>query len=139
MFSQIWGESMKMNISFPGGQRVAATFQDFTIETDQPVDSGGEASAPDPFSLFLSSIGTCTGIYVLRFCQERKLPTDELFLTLDANWDDEIGLVDTITITIQTGSSFPEKYKPALIKVAKLCTVKRQLEQPPDISVIVNQ
>jgi ribosomal protein S12 methylthiotransferase accessory factor len=130
---------MKMTIDFPGGQRVNASFQGFTVKTDQPVDSGGEGSAPEPFSLFLSSIGTCTGIYVLRFCQERNLPLDELKLVLSAHWNEETKLIDTITITIHTGSSFPEKYKSTLIKVAKLCTVKRQLETPPDIAVEVDE
>ena len=129
---------MKMNIDFPGGQRVNASFQGFTVKTDQSVDSGGKGSAPEPFSLFLSSIGTCTGIYVLRFCQERNLPTDKLRLILDAHWNSDINLIDTITITIQTPPSFPEKYKPALIRVAKLCTVKRQLEKPPDIAILID-
>ena len=29
-----------------------------------------------PFSLFLASIGTCAGIYVLGFCRQLGLPTD---------------------------------------------------------------
>ena len=29
---------------------------------------GGDESAPAPYSLFLASIGTCVGIYVVYFC-----------------------------------------------------------------------
>jgi len=128
---------MEINIDFPGGQKVNASFNGFKINTDQPKESGGGGTAPDPFSLFLSSIGTCTGIYVLRFCQERKLPTEDLKLSLKAHWNDKIKLVDTIELTIKTGESFPDKYKNALIKVAKLCTVKRNLETPPTIKLTV--
>jgi len=126
-----------MIIDFPGGQKVNASFNGFKINTDQPKESGGEGTAPDPFSLFLSSIGTCTGIYVLRFCQERKLPSEDLKLTLEAHWNETLKLVDTIELTIKTGESFPDKYKNALIKVAKLCTVKRTLETPPSINLTV--
>ena len=126
-----------MIIDFPGGQKVDASFNGFKINTDQPKKAGGEETAPDPFSLFLSSIGTCTGIYVLRFCQERKLPTEDLKLTLEAHWNETIKLVDTIELTIKTGESFPDKYKNALMKVAKLCTVKRTLETPPSINLTV--
>ena len=126
-----------MIIDFPGGQKVDASFNGFKINTDQPKKSGGEGTAPDPFSLFLSSIGTCTGIYVLRFCQERKLPSEDLKLTLEAHWNETLKLVDTIELTIKTGESFPDKYKNALIKVAKLCTVKRTLETPPSINLTV--
>lgn len=67
---------MEMTISFPGGSRVDASFDGFTVPTDQPVMGGGEGSAPTPFAVFLSSIGTCAGIYVLGFCKQRALPTD---------------------------------------------------------------
>ncbi|HSO23567.1 MAG TPA: hypothetical protein VLT81_11690, partial [Chondromyces sp.] len=60
-----------MTVRFPGGARVEADYNGFEIATDQARDSGGEASAPEPFDLFLASIATCAGIYVLRFCQKR--------------------------------------------------------------------
>ena len=63
---------MEILIDFPGGSRVDAHFGKFTVPTDQPP----AASAPTPFELFLSSIATCAGIYVLGFCQQRGLPTD---------------------------------------------------------------
>ena len=53
---------MDMQISFSGGKKVDATYKGFTIKTDQPKDEGGNGTAPEPFSLFLASIGTCTGI-----------------------------------------------------------------------------
>ena len=63
-------------IDFPGGARVDAHFGPYTVKTDQPPSGGGQGSAPAPFSLFLASIGTCAGIYVLGFCRQRGLPTD---------------------------------------------------------------
>ena len=65
----------EMKISFPGNKKVFADYGGFTIETDQTKQEGGDGSAPEPFSLFLASIGTCAGIYVLSFCRERKLDT----------------------------------------------------------------
>ena len=64
---------MELVIDFPGKSRVDAHFGKFTVATDQPPI----ASAPSPFDLFLSSIGTCAGIYVLGFCRQRNLPTEE--------------------------------------------------------------
>ncbi|HEX5836368.1 MAG TPA: OsmC family protein, partial [Anaerolineales bacterium] len=63
---------MEMIIDFPGGSRVDAHFKGFTVPTDQPP----VASAPMPFDLFLASIGTCAGIYILGFCKQRGLPTE---------------------------------------------------------------
>ena len=64
---------MEMKITFPGGEKVNAEFNGRTIATDQPLAAGGEGSAPTPFDYFLASLGTCAGIYVLSFCQQRQI------------------------------------------------------------------
>ena len=65
---------MDMEVYFPGNKKVHARYKGFVVETDQPVDSGGDNTAPAPFDLFLLSIGTCAGYYVLRFLQQRGSP-----------------------------------------------------------------
>ncbi len=67
-------------VSLPGGSRVEALWKGFVIPTDQPVRSGGGNTAPSPFDLFLASLATCAGYYVLAFCQERKIPTEGITL-----------------------------------------------------------
>ncbi|MDA8242639.1 MAG: osmotically inducible protein OsmC, partial [Elusimicrobia bacterium] len=57
----------EMEITFPGGKKVNALWHGFEIATDQPKSSGGDNSAPAPFDLFLASLGTCAGIFVLGF------------------------------------------------------------------------
>ena len=67
---------MDMMVDFPGGDRVDAHFGPYTVMTDQPNPKWRAGSAPTPFSLFLASIATCAGIYVLGFCKQRNLPTE---------------------------------------------------------------
>jgi ribosomal protein S12 methylthiotransferase accessory factor len=117
---------MKMEIMFPGGKRVDALFDGFTVQTDQPVSSGGEDSAPAPFDLFLASIGTCAGIYVLSFCQQRSIPTDDIRLVQNIGRNPETGILE-IGIDIAVPSGFPEKYRGALIRSAELCAVKKHI------------
>ena len=52
---------MTMEISFPGGLRVATRYKGHTVTTDQPASAGGGGSAPAPFDVFLSSLGACAG------------------------------------------------------------------------------
>ncbi len=126
---------MDMTISFPGGARVDATFGPHTIKTDQPVHNGGSDSAPSPFSLFLASIGTCAGIYVLGFCQRRGLPTGGIEIGQRIDVDPATGLVGRISLDIRVPPSFPEKYHEALIRAASQCAVKKHLEHPPSFKV----
>ena len=126
---------MDMKITFPGGKKVNAEIDGFTHETDQAVISGGEGSAPEPFSTFLSSIGTCTGIYVLRFCQERDINTDGMEIVQSMNFNPFSGMIDKIKLNIILPEGFPEKYKKAVIKSANLCAVKKHMEKPPQFEM----
>ncbi|MEI6667797.1 MAG: OsmC family protein [Acidobacteriota bacterium] len=123
-----------MTISFPGGERVDATFGPYTVHTDQP-GPGGDGSAPTPFALFLASLGTCAGIYVARFCTQRGLSTDGIRITQRSERDPSTGLIGTVGLTIDVPPTFPEKYHASLVRAAEQCTVKKHLEHPPQFNV----
>lgn len=122
---------MEMVIDFPGGARVDAHFGPFTVKTDQPP----AATAPTPFATFLASIGTCAGIYVLGFCQQRGLPTEGVRIIQRMHADPFTGMVRKIDLEIQVPPGFPEKYLPAMVKSAELCAVKKHFESPPQFDV----
>jgi ribosomal protein S12 methylthiotransferase accessory factor len=122
---------MEMIIDFPGGSRVDAHFGGFTVATDQPP----AASAPTPFATFLASIGTCAGIYVLGFCQQRGLPTEDIHLVQRVHANPLTGMVENNDVEIVVPPTFPEKYRASLIRSAELCAVKKHLENPPAFNV----
>lgn len=126
---------MQMVIDFPGGARVDAHFGGFTVQTDQPPQGGGEGSAPTPFALFLASLGTCAGIYVLGFCRQRGLPSEGIRLVQTMGFSPETGKLASITLDIQVPPTFPVKYYEALVRAADQCAVKKQLANPPAIEV----
>ena len=130
---------MDMEINFPGGKKVDAVYKGFTIKTDQPEQEGGEGISPESFSLFLASIGTCTGVYALNFCQKRNINTDGLKLILRIEKNQDTHMINKISMEIQVPKDFPDNYKNAIIKTAGLCTVKKHLEKPPDIDISVKK
>lgn len=128
----------EMKITFPGGKRVDAFYKGFHIETDQPVYQGGEGSAPAPFDLFLVSIGTCAGIYVLSFCQNRNIPTEDLTLSMKSERNPETKRIERVVIDIHLPTGFPQKYANAVIKSVNGCAVKVHLHNPPLFEVRTN-
>lgn len=130
---------MEITVDFPGGARVDAHFDQFTVKTDQPALGGGEGSAPTPFAVFLSSLGTCAGIYVLGFCRQRGLPTDGIRITQRMHNNPMTGMIGKIELEIQVPPSFPEKYRPSLIKSAELCAVKKHMENPPKFDITTKE
>lgn len=127
--------SSDLIVTFAGGKKVNADFRGFTIQTDQSEHAGGEGSAPEPFTLFLASIGTCAGIFVLSFCQSRGIPTEGIRVVQSHEAKEGGRGIGKITLTIELPPDFPEKYKDAVISAANLCAVKKHIMEPPVFEV----
>jgi ribosomal protein S12 methylthiotransferase accessory factor len=124
-----------ISVTFPGGKRVNAEYGGFTFKTDQPLEAGGEGSAPPPFDLFLASIATCAGIYVKGYCDARGLATDGLGLFVHVEREPGKGRVARIAIEIKLPRGFPEKHREAVIRAADLCAVKKHMLDPPAFEI----
>ncbi len=120
---------MEMEIIFPGGARVDAVMGNTVIPTDQ------NGAAPAPFGLFLASIGTCAGIYVLGFCQQRGLPTEGIKIIQRMHFDPATRMIAELDLDIIVPPEFPEKYHQALVRAADQCAVKKHMETPPTFNV----
>jgi ribosomal protein S12 methylthiotransferase accessory factor len=126
---------MQLEISFPGGSRVDASFLGHTVRTDQPGAGGGQDSAPTPFQLFLASLGTCAGIYLLGFCRQRGIPTHGMSIRQLVTSDPTTGMVGQIGLELVLPAGFPDQYREAAIRAVELCAVKKHLHDPPEIRV----
>jgi ribosomal protein S12 methylthiotransferase accessory factor len=126
---------MEMNVTFPGNLKVSAEFGGFTVETDQPERSGGDGSAPAPFDLFLASLATCAGIFMLSFMKQRGIDPAGSGITMVTERDAEKGTVGRVTFDLRLPDDFPAKYEQAVVRAVEQCSVKRHLHDPPAISV----
>jgi putative redox protein len=126
---------MEMEITFAGNKQVNATYKGFTIKTDQPTSEGGDGSAPEPYDLFLVSLGTCAGVYIVYFCESRNIPTENISMALRFQRNEKNHLMEHVDIDIHLPSDFPDKYRKAVVRAAEMCTVKRNLINPPEIQV----
>ncbi len=126
---------MSIKVTFPGNLKVDAEVNGFTVHTDQPIQGGGDGTAPAPYDLFLSSLATCAGIYVLSFCRSRNLPTESISIEQDLEYDPIKHKVSKISMAINVPKDFPEKYYDALIRSANMCAVKKTLQDPPEFDV----
>ena len=126
---------MEMEIRFAGNKKVDAHFKDFVVETDQAKEEGGDGEAPEPFDLFMASMGTCAGIYVVYFCQERDIDLTGARMRVEFDQNDQSHLIEHVWMKIDLPPGFPSKYRKAVIRAAEMCTVKRNLARPPGFTV----
>lgn len=126
-----------MDIYFGGPKKVFADVNGFTVKTDQHPRGGGEGEFPEPFTLFLASLGTCAGIFVKGFCDQRGIDAENIRLTQEQSFNPAKRMIDRIDINIHVPEDFPEKYDKAMIQTAGLCTVKRHLKDDIKVDVKV--
>lgn len=123
-----------ITITLPGQRRVDAQVGRHVVHTDQPLDNGGEDTAPSPFQLFLAALGTCAGIFVQGFCAKRGISTAGIVLTQHASYGPD-GALTAVDIQLQLPQGFPEKYLDAVVKVAEQCSVKKAIAAQPAFTV----
>lgn len=124
-------------VTLPGGRRVDAQVGRHRVVTDQPVENGGEDTAPSPYQLFLAAIGTCAGIFVQGFCAKRGLPTEGIAIRERPFQDPETGALERVELDIELPPDFPEKYRDALVRVVDQCSVKRAIQAQPEFTTRV--
>ncbi len=127
-----------VEVSFPGGLRVDARVGDVIIHTDQPLEAGGEGSAPAPFDLFLASLATCAGIYALGYCRARNLPTDGLRLVQTVESDATTKLPTHVRLELTLPPGFPEHHRPAILRAVAGCKVKKTIAASPSFDVVLS-
>jgi putative redox protein len=88
----------------------------------------------EPIDLFLASLATCAGLYVLVSCQARGIPTDQLKLVQERVT--EGGKLRRVLLRVLLPPAFPEKYVDAVRAAANGCRVKKTLLEPPEVDVV---
>jgi len=125
----------EMVVTFPGNLQVNAQIKNFQICTDQPEKSGGDDTAPSPFTLFTASIATCAGYFALKFCRARNLDTEGMSLSLKYSWDKEKKKYPEMLVELTLPDDFPEKYRDAILRAMDQCVVKKHIIDPPEFNI----
>jgi putative redox protein len=128
---------VEIMVNLAGGRAVEAVVGDHTIRTDQPVKAGGGGTAPSSSDLFLASIASCAGYYLLDFCLERKIPTEGAAVVMRTHKNENTRMLDLIQIEVRLPPEFPEKYEKAVVRVVDLCWVKKHIQKAPEFETIL--
>ena len=126
-----------IRVTFPGGLKVDVNIKNHVVRTDQPVHSGGGGEAPAPFDLFLTSIASCVGFYLLAFCRERNIDTTGSGVRMRLERDPERRMISRISLELELPAGFPEKYHQAVVRAVDACSVKKHIVTAPEFQISV--
>jgi uncharacterized OsmC-like protein len=125
-------------VSYVGGDRLRIEVRGHEVVTDQPVEDGGEDTAPTPTEMFVASLAACVGFYAERFLRRNRLSTDGLTVTSDYRWAENPHRVAEIDIEVDAPGLTSAK-REAFSRVIEHCTVHNSLHRPPDVRVRITQ
>lgn len=126
-----------MIISYPRqGAKVETVVNGrFSLISDQP-EPMGDDEAPTPFDIFLAGIASCTAFYAQRYCRKWKLPHDGITVALEPVFTEK-HLLSEVKMRLNVPAAFPAEHLPGLLKNAGNCLVKKTMETPPEISLVL--
>ncbi|WP_298221631.1 OsmC family protein [Flavobacterium sp.] len=111
-------QKYKCTISWLNGELIA----------DEPENIGGGNLGPDPFSLLLASLGSCT-LSTLRMYIDRKgwdIPQIHVALNIEQKTETETTTI--ISRRISFTSIVPEDQKERLLAIAEKCPISKLLK-----------
>jgi len=126
----------KTEITYKDGMKFEAKNRSHVIIIDQPQAGGGQDTGPTPPELFVDSLGSCIGVYVLGFCKNTGLNPDGMKIVLD--WDkanDKPARIKSINAKIELPNASVGARKAALLKVAESCLIHETIAHQPEITI----
>ncbi len=126
---------MKMEVNLEQGFFFKAVCGGHEVFTDQHQAEGGADKAMTPAELFVASLGTCIGVYAVRFCQRHNLPTDGLRVGLDWTVVKDPWRIGSIKAEIHYPYNISEAEKKGLMRMAESCFVHESITHPPEMVI----
>ena len=76
---------MQVKVRFLENLRLEASFDDFTVISDQPIRYEGDGTAPGPFDYFLASSALCAAYFVeANRCTVKRVIQNDLGFKVDS-------------------------------------------------------
>jgi putative redox protein len=133
----VMGETIR--VRHVHGDRFEMSIRGHSVAVDQPVEDGGDDSAPTPTELFVSSLGACVAFYAGRYLARHHLPVDGLEVHASYSFAARPTRVGDITLQLRLPRGVPHQNRAALLAVASHCTVHNSLEHPPSVHIELDE
>ncbi len=98
------------------------------IIADEPESKGGKNKGPDPFSLLLSSLGSCVVITLRMYADRKEMNVDRIAADVTMNSD------QNINVAIEIDGDITDKERKRLKQIADMCPVNKFLLKEASIS-----
>jgi len=126
---------MSLAVRNIGGLKFLAQTRKHEVIFDQPKEEGGEDRGMTPVELFIASLGSCIGTYIVWFCERHNIATDGMRIDLSWASGENPIRISRIRANVNLPVKVPESIRQALVRKAKHCTIHNTLIHPPEVEI----
>lgn len=127
--------SERVHVDHDRNDRFTVLVRGHAVTVDQPVDKGGDDTAPTPTELFVAALAACVAFYARRYLARHGIAADGLAVDLDYTTGDRPSRVAGVEIRVTPPAGLPPERRAAFLAVASNCTLHHTLQDPPVVDI----
>ena len=120
--------------AYVAGDRLRIDVRGHELFADQPVEEGGDDTAPTPTELFLAGLAACVAFNAERFLRRHELSAAGLAVTCNYALAEHPQRVGAIELKV-AAPEMPAAKRAAFLRVIEHCSVHNTLERQPIVLV----
>ena len=124
-------------VRYVSGKKFIARNRAHTVTIDLPEGFGGKDEGPTPPEIFMDSLASCVGVYVVGYCNRAGLNTEGLTISVD--WKKELKekpyYIKKIDVKIALPNAEVGSRKEELLSIANSCLIHETLERKPQVNI----
>lgn len=125
----------KINTFYKGDMLFETEMGNHKIKIDVPPDMGGKDRGPTPPQLFIASLGSCVGAFVVNYCEKCGIDTEDLNIEVSFDKAADPTRLTNVKITVNIPKDDCCKKAKAIKRVAEFCPVHMTIQTLEDIEL----
>lgn len=124
-----------VTVAYKGGIKFEAAAGKHRITVDLPGEKGGTDEGMTPPDLFIASLGTCIGVYVVRYCQNAKIDAEGCVISLDWRLSDDKRSIAAVEAKVHLPKADPGPRARAVLEAARSCLIHNTLHGDLNVDI----
>jgi uncharacterized OsmC-like protein len=125
----------ELKIDYLGGIGFEVKSRQHSLRIDLSKEKGGKDEGMNPPEVFMASLGSCVGVYCVRYCQNAKLDSSGMSIKLSWKLSDDKTKIANIDIVMSLPKAELGKRSGAVLEAAKHCLIHNTIMVSPEINI----
>jgi uncharacterized OsmC-like protein len=123
----------KLKVNYLKGRSFEASVRNHKFRIDLPLSSRGSDTGPTPPELFIASLASCVGMYLVFYCEKTKL--DPAGIKIEADYEKTADRIEKISVEFSLPSAQSEKERKEAMEWAEKCLIHNTIQHKPEITI----